>query len=72
MSYGYGLRKISFKQLFPILPDWEVIGHSGMNGTSMYYCPDLDMYLVSTLNQLETSKDAVMLMVKVLMECKKR
>lgn len=72
MSYGYGLRKISFKQLFPILPNWEVIGHSGMNGTSMYYCPDLDMYLVGTLNQLEGSKDAVMLMVKVLMECKKR
>lgn len=72
MSYGYGLRKISFKKLFPILPNWEVIGHSGMNGTSMYYCPDLNMYLVGTLNQLEASKDAVMLMVKVLMECKKR
>lgn len=71
MEYGYGLRKIDFKELSPVLPKWTVIGHSGLNGTSMYYCPDLDMYLVGTLNQLSASKDAVMLMVKVLMLCKK-
>ena len=71
MEYGYGLRKIDFKELSPILPKWTVIGHSGLNGTSMYYCPDLDMYLVGTLNQLSASKDAVMLMIKVLMLCKK-
>jgi D-alanyl-D-alanine carboxypeptidase len=70
MSYGYGLRKIRFNKLFPTLPKWEVIGHSGLNGTSMYYCPDLDVYLAGTLNQLESSKDAVLLMVKVLMACK--
>ncbi|UTW64738.1 beta-lactamase family protein [bacterium SCSIO 12741] len=71
MTYGFGLRKIEFKELAPILPRWHVVGHSGLNGTSMYYCPELDMYLVSTLNQLETSKEAVMLMVKVLMQCEK-
>jgi len=71
MRYGYGLRKITFNKLFPTLPKWEVIGHSGLNGTSMYYCPDLDVYLAGTLNQLESSRDAVILMVKVLMKCKK-
>lgn len=71
MYYGYGLRKINFKELFVALPSWEVIGHSGLNGTSMYYCPDLDFYLVSTLNQLDASKDAVMLMIKVLMNLEK-
>jgi CubicO group peptidase (beta-lactamase class C family) len=71
MSYGYGLRKINFKELFFTLPKWEVIGHSGLNGTSMYYCPDLDVYLASTLNQLEASKASVIFMVKVLMELNK-
>ncbi|SEI89577.1 CubicO group peptidase, beta-lactamase class C family [Cyclobacterium xiamenense] len=71
MEYGYGLRKIDFKELSPVLPNWTVIGHSGLNGTSMYYCPELDIYLAGTLNQLSASKDAVILMVKVLMLCKK-
>jgi len=69
MSYGYGLRKIAFKELSPDLPHWEAIGHSGSNGTSMYYCSDLDIYLAGTLNQLEASKEAVMLMAKILMKC---
>ena len=69
MSYGCGLRKIAFQQLSSELPQWEVIGHSGANGTSMYYCPDLDIYLAGTLNQLEASKQAVVLMTKVLMQC---
>ncbi|MAY83525.1 MAG: serine hydrolase [Flavobacteriales bacterium] len=71
MYYGFGLRKIAFKELFVALPQWEVIGHSGLNGTSMYYCPDLDIYFASTLNQLGSSKKAVMLMVKVLMQLEK-
>ncbi|MGB0391580.1 MAG: serine hydrolase domain-containing protein [Salibacteraceae bacterium] len=71
MYYGYGLRKIHLKELSPILPNWEVIGHSGSNGTSMYYCPDLDIYFTSTLNQLESNKEAVMLMIKILMQCQK-
>lgn len=71
MSYGFGLRKINFKDLSAVLPNWEVIGHSGLNGTLMYYCPDLDLYLAGTLNQLEASKASVILMVKVLMACKK-
>ncbi|MEQ8909632.1 MAG: serine hydrolase domain-containing protein [Vicingaceae bacterium] len=71
MDYGYGLRKIDFKELAPILPNWEVIGHSGLNGTFMYYCPELDVYLSGTLNQLQASKESVVFMVKVLMTLKK-
>ena len=69
MVYGFGLRKISLNELDTTLPNWELIGHSGLNGTSMYYCPNLDIYLAGTLNQLEASRDAVILMVKVLMQC---
>ncbi|QCK14286.1 serine hydrolase [Mangrovivirga cuniculi] len=69
MTYGYGLRKIKFSELDPSFPNLEVIGHSGSNGTSMYYCPDEDIYLVGTLNQLESSKDAVILLARVLEKC---
>lgn len=66
MEYGYGLRKISFKKLFPVLPDLTVVGHSGITGSFMYYCPVLDVYLAGTLNQTEEIKNSVVLMVKVL------
>lgn len=66
MEYGYGLRKISFKKLFPVLPDLTVVGHSGITGSFMYYCPELDVYLAGTLNQTEEIKNSVVLMVKVL------
>ncbi len=66
MNYGFGLRKISFKKLFPTLPDLTVIGHSGSTGAFMFYCPELDVYLAGTLNQTDEVKNSVVLMVKVL------
>ncbi|QGY42202.1 serine hydrolase [Maribellus comscasis] len=66
MEYGFGLRKVSFKKLFPSLPDLTVIGHSGSTGSFMFYCPKLDVYLAGTLNQTDEVKNSVVLMVKVL------
>ncbi|SET81940.1 D-alanyl-D-alanine carboxypeptidase [Draconibacterium orientale] len=66
MEYGFGLRKIAFRKLFPTLPDLTIIGHSGSTGSFMFYCPELDVYLAGTLNQTEEVKESVVLMVKVL------
>ena len=66
MEYGYGLRRIVFKELFPILPDFTLIGHSGSTGSFMYYCPELDVYLSGTLNQTDEVKESVKLLVKIL------
>ncbi len=66
MEYGLGLRKISFKELFPTLPDLTLIGHSGSSGSFMFYCPELDIYVAGTLNQTEEVRNSVVLMVKVL------
>lgn len=66
MEYGFGLRKVSFKKLFPSLPDLTIVGHSGSTGSFMYYCPKLDVYLAGTLNQTDEVKNSVVLMVKVL------
>ncbi|HBH23524.1 MAG TPA: serine hydrolase [Cytophagales bacterium] len=69
MAYGYGLRKIVFNELSSELPELEIIGHSGANGSSMYYCPEMDIYLSGTLNQLEASKEAVIMLAEVLKLC---
>lgn len=66
MEYGFGLRRIDFKKLFPILPNLNIIGHSGSTGSFMFYCPELDIYLSGTLNQTNEIKNSVILMVKVL------
>ncbi len=66
MDYGFGLRKISFKKLFPTLPDLTAIGHSGSTGSFMFYCPELNVFLSGSLNQTEEVKNAVVLMAEIL------
>ncbi|MBN2635091.1 MAG: beta-lactamase family protein [Prolixibacteraceae bacterium] len=66
MEYGFGLRKIEFKKLFPVLPDLTIVGHSGSTGSFMYYCPELDVYLAGTLNQTDEVKNSLELMGKIL------
>ena len=66
MEYGFGLRKIEFKKLFPELPDLTIVGHSGSTASFMFYCPELDVYLAGALNQTDEVKNSVKLMVKLL------
>ena len=66
MEYGFGLRKIVLKKLFPTLPDLTLVGHSGSTGSYLFYCPELDVYLAGTLNQSDEVKNSVILMAKVL------
>jgi D-alanyl-D-alanine carboxypeptidase len=70
MYYGYGVRKISFKELFNPLPNLYMIGHTGSTASFMFYCPELDVYLSGTLNQLSQIKQSVTIPVKVLMYIK--
>ena len=50
--YGYGLRKLDLQNLDPSLPKLTLVGHSGATASFMYYCPELDLYLVGTFNQI--------------------
>jgi D-alanyl-D-alanine carboxypeptidase len=72
MEYGFGLRKITLKKLFPTLSDLTLIGHSGSTGSFLFYCPELDVYLAGTLNQTEEVNNSVVLMVNVLATIKKQ
>lgn len=66
MYYGFGLRKIVLRQLFPTLPKLTLIGHSGSTGSFMYYCPELDVFFSGSLNQTKANKQAVIMMIKIL------
>ncbi|WP_405565770.1 serine hydrolase domain-containing protein [Polaribacter sp. Asnod6-C07] len=71
MYYGFGLRKIVLHELSPQLPKLELIGHSGSTGSFLYYCPNLDVYLSGTLNQVEAVQNTIKLMANILEETSK-
>lgn len=66
MTYGFGIRKISIKDLMDTNSDVQLIGHSGSTAAFLWYCPQLDTYISGTLNQLEASKSALILVYDVL------
>ncbi|WP_066758823.1 serine hydrolase domain-containing protein [Crocinitomix algicola] len=71
MYYGFGLRKINLKELFPTLPNLNIIGHTGSTASFMFYCPELDVYLSGSLNQMSEVKKSVLLPIKVLIQIRK-
>lgn len=66
MEYGFGIRKVSFKDLLKTDKDLQVIGHSGSTASFLWYCPQLDTYIVGALNQLEASKSTLNLVYDIL------
>ncbi|WP_138434230.1 serine hydrolase domain-containing protein [Winogradskyella algicola] len=67
MDYGSGIRKVSLGQLTDTDSDLQLIGHSGATASFLWYCPQLDTYISGTLNQLEASKNAMILVYDILM-----
>ena len=70
LKYGYGLRKFELKKLYPVLHRYTLIGHSGSSGAFMYYCPEMDVYLTGTFNQIAYQKKHVVFMIQVLSHLK--
>jgi CubicO group peptidase (beta-lactamase class C family) len=66
MQYGFGIRKISINKLTDTETDLELIGHSGSTASFLWYNPQLDIYISGTLNQLEASKSALILVYNIL------
>jgi CubicO group peptidase (beta-lactamase class C family) len=67
MDYGFGIRQVSLGQLTDTESDLQLIGHSGSTASFLWYCPQLDTYISGTLNQLEASKNAMILVYDILM-----
>ena len=66
MEYGFGIRKVSIDKLTETESDLQLIGHSGSTASFLWYCPQLDIYISGTLNQLEASKSAMILVYEIL------
>lgn len=52
-KYGYGLMRFSLPRILTGLrPMPAFIGHSGASGAINFHCPDRDLYVAGTVNQL--------------------
>jgi D-alanyl-D-alanine carboxypeptidase len=66
LQYGYGLMRFKLPWLLsPFGFSPELIGHSGSSGSFLYHCPELDLYLAGTINQMALPRVPFPLMIKV-------
>ena len=66
MNYGFGIRQVSLGELTDTETTLQLIGHSGSTASFLWYCPQLDTYISGSLNQLEASKSAMILIFNIL------
>lgn len=53
IQYGLGMMRFHIPRIFsPLRPIPPVIGHSGATGSWLFYCPELDVYLAGTVDQV--------------------
>ncbi len=53
IRYGLGMMRFRIPRLFSLLHSAPpVIGHSGATGSWLFYCPELDVYLAGTVDQV--------------------
>jgi D-alanyl-D-alanine carboxypeptidase len=65
--YGLGLRKYEFKEFSGLLPDLSLVGHSGVNSSFSFYCPELEVYMAGTFNQTNHMETSIKFLMKALM-----
>ena len=54
LEYGYGLMRFNLPRIFsPFKAFPKLIGHSGTSASFLFYCPQEDLYLSGTLNQIK-------------------
>jgi CubicO group peptidase (beta-lactamase class C family) len=67
LEYGYGLMRFKLPRIMsPFKPAPELIGHSGSTASFSFYCPDEDLYLAGTLNQIKEQSRPFRLMIDVI------
>lgn len=65
LEYGTGLMRFRvpwFFSPFRRFPDF--VGHSGASGTVMFYCPERELFVAGTLNQLQRRSAPYQLMLR--------
>lgn len=73
LKYGIGVMQFKLPRIFsPFSPASEFIGHSGLSGAFAFYCPEKDVYLTGTVNQIADPGISFRLMLKVVNEIKQK
>lgn len=53
IEYGLGMMRLRMPRIFtPMRALPAVVGHTGLSGSWLFYCPDLDVVLAGTVDQL--------------------
>lgn len=67
LEYGVGIMRFKLPRIFsPFKPFPELIGHSGLSGAFAFYCPELEIFMSGTVNQIAKPSTSFKLMLKVL------
>ncbi len=67
LQYGVGLMRFKLPRIFsPLKAFPELIGHSGLSGAFEFYCPERNLFLAGTVNQLSPESASFKLMLKFL------
>ena len=53
IAYGLGMMRLAMPRLFtPFRPIPPVVGHTGVSGSWLFYCEELDTFLAGTVDQM--------------------
>jgi D-alanyl-D-alanine carboxypeptidase len=67
LEYGIGIMRFKLPKSMTGGKDYpELIGHSGLSGAFSYYCPEKDLYMTGTVNQIHKPGLSYRLMIKVM------
>lgn len=67
IEYGLGMMRFRIPRLFtPLRPLPPLVGHSGASGSWLFHCPELDVYLAGTVDQVTAAAVPYRFVPKVL------
>jgi len=67
LQYGVGIMKFKLPAIFsPFKKSPVLIGHSGLSGAFSFYCPEKNIFLSGTVNQLKNPENSYKLMLKLI------
>lgn len=66
LQYGVGIARFRLPRIFTLFSsDLEWIGHSGVSGAFAFYCPQRELYLTGTVNEIHPPSLPFKLIVKL-------
>ncbi len=67
LQYGTGIMKFKLPWYFsPFKTMPTLIGHSGLSGAFCFYCPEKNIFLTGTVNQIKKPENSYKLMLKLI------